>query len=158
RGLVNWAFTPQTVERLRPGIAAIADGLLDAMGDAGRADLIRDFAFPLPFLVIAELLGVPPEDRDRFKAWSTVIIRSFNPLVTREELMHVERALDAFEGYMEHILEERRRAPRADLISDLIRASDGGARLSADEICATCRDLLIGGYETTVNLIGNGVL
>jgi cytochrome P450 len=158
RGLVSQAFTPRTVERLRPRIAEVAERLIDAMEEAGRADLIKDFAFPLPIIVIAELLGVPPEDRDQFKAWSTVLTRGISPDVTREEITQVGRALDAIDAYMTGVAEDRRRAPRADLMSDLVRAQDAGDRLTLPEVLATARLILTAGHETTVNLIGNGML
>jgi cytochrome P450 len=144
------------VERLRPHIAAIADQLLDAAGPS--FDLIRDFAFPLPIIVISELLGVPPADRDRFKAWSTDITRGLEPQPTAEDLTAVARAIDALDAYMSEVIEERRRAPRADLISDLVQAHEEGDRLSMRELLATCRLILTAGHETTVNLIGNGFL
>jgi cytochrome P450 len=156
RGLVNLAFTPRTIERLRPHIAAIAEDLLDRA--PASCDLIRDFAFPLPIIVISELLGVPPEDRDRFKAWSTDMTRGIEPGATPDDLAAVSRAIEALDGYMTGVIEERRREPRPDLISDLLRAHEAGDQLSMDELLATCRLLLTAGHETTVNLIGNGVL
>jgi pimeloyl-[acyl-carrier protein] synthase len=158
RGLVSQAFTPRTVERLRPRVAAVADQLIDAIAPAGHADLIRDFAFPLPIIVIAELLGVPPEDRDQFKAWSTVLTRGISPVVTREELVAIGGIIDTLNDYLRLVIEDRRKTPRADLISDLVRAQDAGDRLTLDEMLATCRLILAAGHETTVNLIGNGMV
>jgi pimeloyl-[acyl-carrier protein] synthase len=157
RGLVNQAFTPRTVESLRPHIAEVAEQLLDeARGP--RIDLIREFAFPLPIIVIAELLGVPPGDRDRFKAWSTDMTLALSPTATAEELERTKRAIDAMDEYMRVIIEERRAQPRADLISQLVHAQEAGDQLSIEELLATCRLLLTAGHETTVNLIGNGTL
>ena len=156
RGLVNQAFTPRTVERLRPHIAEIAEQLLDAAGPS--FDLIRELAFPLPIIVISELLGVPPADRDQFKAWSTDVTRGLEPSPTADDLAAVTRALDALDQYLSGVIEERRRAPRADLISDLVEVHEAGDRLSMGELLATCRLILTAGHETTVNLIGNGVL
>jgi cytochrome P450 len=158
RALVTQAFTPRTVEQLRPHIAEIADQLIDGMAARGEMDLIRDFAFPLPVIVIAELLGVPPEDRDRFKAWSTDMTLGVNPAASAEDLGKVQRAIAALDVYLQPIFDERRRAPRNDLISELVRVQEAGDRLSRDELSATCRLLLTAGHETTVNLIGNGVL
>jgi cytochrome P450 len=157
RGLVNQAFTPRTVERLRPRIAEIAEQLLDA-AVGPRIDLIREFAFPLPIIVIAELLGVPPKDRDLIKSWSTVMTLGLSPTATADDLSRVKRAIDAMDSYMGVIIDERRRAPRADLISDLVHAQESGDKLSMEELLATCRVLLTAGHETTVNLIGNGTL
>jgi cytochrome P450 len=158
RGLVNQAFTPRTVERLRHHVAEVAGHLLDDIAARGRADLVRDFAFPLPVIVIAELLGVSPADRDRFKEWSTDLTLGINIGVGREELARTARAIEAISAYLTEVIEERRRAPRADLISDLVRAQDAGDRLTMDEILATCRLLLTAGHETTVNLIANGTV
>ncbi len=158
RGLVAQAFTPRTIEHLRPRIAEIAEHLLDAVQAQGHADLTRDFAFPLPIIVIAELLGVSAADRDQFKAWSTDLTQGINPDATVEQLTETGRAMTALSEYLTHVIEDRRRAPRADLISDLVRVQDAGDRLNMDELLATCRLLLTAGHETTVNLISNGVL
>jgi cytochrome P450 len=158
RGLVTQAFTPRTIEGLRPHIAEIADRLLDGMMARGQADLIREFAFPLPIIVIAELLGVSPEDRDRFKAWSTDLTLGVNFGASAEDLARVGKAVEALSAYLSDVIEDRRRAPRSDLISELVRVQDAGDRLNMEELLATCRLLLAAGHETTVNLIGNGVL
>jgi cytochrome P450 len=157
RGLVNQAFTPRIIERLRPHIAEIAEQLLDAVG-TGPVELIRSFAFPLPIIVIAELLGVPAADRDRFKAWSNDMTFGLSPAATADELARVAVAIDAMDDYMRGILDERRRQPRADLISELLRAQEAGDQLGTDELLTTVRLLLTAGHETTVNLIGNGTL
>jgi cytochrome P450 len=162
RGLVSQAFTPRTVEQLRPHVAEIADHLLDgvaaALADGGTADLIRAFAFPLPVIVIAEMLGVSPEDRDRFKDWSTVLTLGIKIGVTPEELQRVRAVIVELSAYLSEVIEDRRRSPRADLISELVRVQDAGDRLTLDELLGTCRLLLTAGHETTVNLIGNGTL
>jgi cytochrome P450 len=158
RSLVNQAFTPRTVEHLRPHISEIAEHLIDAAASRGSMDLIQDFAFPLPVIVIAEMLGVPPGDRDAFKHWSTDLIAGLNPAATAADLGRVVKSIDTMDAYMSDVIEERRRAPRADLISDLVRAQEAGDRLSQEELVATCRLLLTAGHETTVNLIGNGSL
>jgi cytochrome P450 len=158
RGLVSKAFTPRTVEGLRPRIAEITERLIDGVEGAGEMDLIETIAFPLPITVIAELLGVPPEDRDRFKAWSVVITQGLNPQASEEVLARASVAIGALDDYLTGVIEERRRAPRADLISELVRAHDGSDKLSMDELISTCRLILTAGHETTVNLIGNGML
>lgn len=158
RGLVSKAFTPRTVEQLRPHVVDIAERLLDAVEGQGSMDVIRDFAFLLPIIVIAELLGVPSADRDQFKAWSTDLTLGLSPAATAEDLARVSAAIQALDDYMEAVIEERRREPRADLISDLVRAEEAGDKLSREEMVATCRLLLTAGHETTVNLIGNGTL
>ena len=158
RGLVSQAFTPRTVERLRPHIAEIAERLIDAMVEKGSADLITDFAFPLPIIVIAELLGVPPADRAQFKAWSTDLTHGLRPDVTPAEIQTATRAIQAMDSYLEAVIEERRKQPRADLISELVQAQSEGDKLTMAELTTTCRLLLTAGHETTVNLIGNGML
>jgi hypothetical protein len=160
RGLVSQAFTPRIVERLRPHIAEIAEQLIDAMESrgTGRADLIADFGFPLPIIVIAELLGVPPADRDQFKAWSTELTHGLRPDVTPALIQSATRAVQAMDTYLEAVIEERRRAPRADLISELVSAQSEGDKLTMAELTTTCRLILTAGHETTVNLIGNGML
>jgi pimeloyl-[acyl-carrier protein] synthase len=158
RGLVNQAFTPRTVERLRPHVAGIAEHLLDAVAASGGGDLIRAFAFPLPIIVIAELLGVPSGDRDRFKDWSTVLTLGIQPGVSVDDLRRVGVVMEELSDYLREVIEARRREPRADLISELVRVQDAGDRLSLDELLGTCRVLLTAGHETTVNLIGNGTL
>ena len=158
RGLVQKAFTPRTIERLRPHIAEIAESLVAAVAARGRMDLIREFAFPLPIIVIAELLGVPAADRDRFKAWSTDMTLGLQLAPSDLELARTKKAVDALDAYMRGVIEERRAEPRNDLISELVRVQEAGDRLSMEELLATCRLLLTAGHETTVNLIGNGML
>lgn len=158
RSLVSLAFTPRTVEKLGPKISRITDSLLDAMAGSAEADLIQDFAFPLPIIVIAELLGVPPEERQRFKSWSTDITLGASPVATAEDQKKNISAGRELDEYMRQIVELRRATPQADLISDLVRAQEQGSRLSMNELLATCRVLLAAGHETTVNLIGNGML
>lgn len=159
RGLVSQAFTPRTVERLRPRIEALAQELLaGAEARGGEVDLIREFAFPLPVTVIAELLGVPAEDRDRFKAWSTDLTLSLDLLPDPTDLAKVAAAVDGLNAYLSEVIEARRREPRDDLISALVKAQADGDRLTMSELLGTCRLLLTAGHETTVNLIGNGFL
>jgi pimeloyl-[acyl-carrier protein] synthase len=158
RRLVSQAFTPRTVERLHGHVAEIAASLIDRVIDRGRMDLIADFAFPLPIIVIAELLGVPAADRDMLRAWSADLTQGVNPGASLEALERVERSVDRFDAYIGAIIEERRREPRSDLISDLLHAQETGDHLSMEEMLATCRLILSAGHETTVNLIGNGTL
>src|SRR5262249_2146590 len=146
------------IERLRPHIAEIADRLLDEVSPRGKMDLIWDFAFPLPIIVIAELLGVPAEDRDRFKAWSTDMTAALNPTSGTEEYGKLKTAIEALNDYLLSVIEQRRKEPRADLISALIQAHDAGDKLNREELLTTCRLILTAGHETTVNLIGNGTL
>lgn len=156
RALVSKAFTPRLIERMRPRIQAIADSLLDAVEDKGEMDLIDDYAFPLPIIVIAELLGVPAEDRNSFREWSDAAVSGNATKEYLEEVLVPH--MQAFSDYLRRMFEEKRMNPKDDLISALVRAEEAGERLSEDELLGMVFLLLIAGHETTVNLIGNGVL
>ncbi len=158
RSLVNKAFTPRRVEAMRAGIIEIVDDLLDRAGDAGRMDVIADLAYPLPVTVICEMLGVPPEDYDTFKGWSSALAANLDPLPLPESLAKALAAGDAFEAYFRELIADRRANPRDDLLSDLVAAEEKGDRLSEEELLAMCTLILVAGHETTVNLIGNGTL
>jgi cytochrome P450 len=162
RALVQKAFTPRMVEQLRPRIIAIVGELLDRLAArsaaAGLVDLIGDLAYPLPVVVIAELLGVPAEDRMKFHAWSSVVAASLDPLVSESVANQVVDAREVLHTYLRGIIGLRRREPRADLISALVAVEEQGDALSEPELVNMCTLLLIAGHETTVNLIGNGML
>lgn len=155
RTLVSQAFTPRTVEQLRPRVQAIADELLDAVADRREIDLIDTYAFPLPIMVISEMLGIPHADRDQFRRWSNVLVHgSFEMQAHADELA----AADAFVDYLRALVAARRSSPRDDLVSGLVQAEEQGDKLGEDELIAMIFLLLVAGHETTVNLIGNGVL
>jgi len=160
RALVSKAFTPRVVEGLRGQIQGMVDALLDDTIERGEADLIADFAYPLPVSVISAMLGVPAHDSRRFREWSFDLARSIDAVVVSDpELVERGNAAGlAFHEYFEDLIAERRRAPRADLLSDLIAAEEAGDRLSTEELLATVMLLFLAGHETTVNLIGNGML
>jgi len=161
RGLVSKAFTPRVVEVLRPHIQQIVDGLLDRVEGRGEMDLIEDFAYPLPVVVICEMLGVPVEDRDRFKTWGLDIARGLDAVLLGPESEVVQRSSTsrmALANYFRDLIAKRRAAPRADMLTDLIAAEEAGDKLTENELLATCILLLVAGHETTVNLIGNGSL
>ncbi len=151
RSLVSLAFTPRAVEVLEPRIREIVDGLLDAAAPNGRMDLIWDFAYPLPVIVIAELLGIPAEERDRFKRWSDAVVTG------GDEQLGFRQAQREMAEYFTRLVEERRREPREDLISSLLAAEIEGERLELNAILSFCILLLIAGNETTTNLIGNAI-
>jgi hypothetical protein len=158
RGLVNKAFTPRVVERLRPRIQALVDDLLAAPLRDGGMDLIRDLAAPLPVFVIGELLGVPKEDYGPLKTWSDDLAIMLDGTVA---LQHVGRALPsaiAFVEYLRKLVAARRASPQDDLVSGLIAAQEQNEALTEDEIIGTSLILLGAGHETTTNLIGNGLL
>ncbi|PRX48539.1 cytochrome P450 [Prauserella shujinwangii] len=151
RKLVNKAFTARTVARLRPRIEEITDRLLDDMAGAGEADLLTALAFPLPITVICELLGVPDDARDDFRAWSNTMLDTATP----EQLQEASGKMAA---YLTELVARKRAEPTDDLLSALVHATDEGDALSEPELVSMAFLLLVAGHETTVNLIGNGVL
>jgi cytochrome P450 PksS len=155
RALVSKAFTPRLIEQMRERIQRLANDLLDTVGDRGRMDLIRDFALPLPITIIAEMLGVPVEDRHKFHRWSKSLISAASSTWTMLRAMPNAWALIR---YLRKIIKKRRSNPRDDLVSALARAEEAGDRLSEDELLAMVMLLMVAGHETTVNLIGNGTL
>jgi cytochrome P450 len=161
RSLVNRAFTPRVVESLRPRIEQIVDGLLDRVQDSGRMEVIADLAYPLPVTVISEMLGVPESDRDAIKQWSADVARSLDAIglpIATDLVARGRAARRALVEYFRSLIPERRRQPRSDLLSHLIAAEEQGDKLSEGELLSTCVLLYIAGHETTVNLIGNGLL
>lgn len=159
RGIVSRAFTPRVIEGMRGRIEEIADELLDAAPRGEPWDLVSQLAMPLPVVVIAELLGVPVSDRELFKRWSTSIAdTATNIFSTPESVESTKRASAELIEYLSGFIEERRRAPREDLITALVQAEDGGSQLTREELLAFTVVLLIAGHETTINLIGNGTL
>jgi cytochrome P450 len=159
RNLVNKAFTPRVVERIRPHIQEIADELLDALPEPGRIDVVADLAIPMPVIVIAEVLGIPAADRARFKAWSSDIAGTLaGPFQPPDVLDKARQSSNDLADYFRQAIAERRSAPREDLLSALIAAEEQGDLLSEDELLATCILLLVAGNETTTNLIGSGML
>ncbi|MEX2501762.1 MAG: cytochrome P450 [Trueperaceae bacterium] len=155
RTLVQQAFTPKRVAGLRPYVQDLADALLDAAKANGRMDVVHDYAFPLPIQVIFELLGIPHEDRDRFREWSKAVL---TPVLDEEGQAQARRRLEAFTDYLRDLFALRRSDPREDLISDLLRVEAEGDRLSEHELYSTVVLLIVAGHETTGNLIANGVL
>src|SRR5512133_189966 len=127
RRLVTKAFTPRMVEQLRPRIQESADDLIDAVEERGELDLVDEFAFPLPMRVIAELLGIPHDDRDRFRAWSNAVV---SPALSAEALARFGEQMSEFVAYLRDLFERRRAEPREDLISGLLQAEDAGDVLS----------------------------
>lgn len=157
RDLVHVAFTPRVVEGMAQRIEEISAGLLDRMASKQRVDLIADFALPLPLEVISNMLGVPQEERFRFHRWSARFLEigsQTNPLAMLTQLPTGMRLMRFFE----RLIDERRREPKDDLISGLVRAEASGDRLSQQEVVAMILLLLLAGHETTVNLVASGVL
>jgi len=161
RKLVSRGFTPGTVQRLRPEVQALVDGLLDdvdADGD-GTMDLIADFAYPLPVAVICKLLGVPAEDHGVFQSWSARLGAGIDPdfLRTDEQRAATDSAGHQFAAYFAELITRRRREPGDDLLSKLI-AAQGEGDITEDELIVNGIFLVVSGHESTVNLIGNGML
>ena len=157
RSLVSKAFTPRAVRELHPRVELIVEDLLDDLEGKDRFDLIESFAFPMPVTVIAEMLGVPAQDMDRFKHWSNDISLTIEPSLRDDQIRRVQRASDELYEYFEGIIEERRREPQNDMITALLNAEDEGDKLTHEELLGTLMLLLVAGNETTRNLIGNGM-
>jgi cytochrome P450 len=159
RGLAAHAFTPRRVAALRSRIEAIAQRLLDAVAAAGRMDVIADLAAPLPAIVTAEMLGVPEGDHRQLKDWSADFAEMLgNFQHNPDRVRRVARSTDDMCAYFRARIREQRAAPRDGLIHALLTAEVDGDRLSEEEVVANCIVTMVGGQETTTNLIGNGVL
>lgn len=154
RTLVHKAFTPSLVARMRDRVQALADELLLQVMRKGECDLIHDYALPLPMIIITEILGVPTRDRNKFHKWSKAVVSLSSPSPT----LRVIPSVWLFLRYLRRFFEMRRRDPQNDLTTALITAEEAGDKLSRDELLAMTFLLLIAGHETTVNLIGNGIL
>jgi len=155
RTLVHKAFTPRVVERMHERIEAVATELLDAMTSNQRVDLIERYALPIPTTIIAELIGVPVNDRHRFHRWSSAIV---SITLSAWSTVRAIPPLRAFLRYIRSQVDARRRKPQHDFLSALVAVEESGERLNTDELVAMVFLLLIAGHETTVNLIGNGML
>jgi pimeloyl-[acyl-carrier protein] synthase len=159
RKLCAMAFTPRRVDALREHIAEIAESLIDRVIDSGRMEVIADFAEPLPAIVTAELLGVPREDHRQLKAWSADFAEMLgNFQHNPDRAARVLRSLDGMTRYFEDAIKDQEKHPREGLIRSLTTAEIEGSRLSRDEVVANIIVTMVGGQETTTNLIGNGLL
>jgi cytochrome P450 len=162
RGLVSQAFTPRMVQRLAPRMARIAEELVDAALERRRVDLVEALTYPLPVIVIAEMIGVPIEDRAQFKVWSDEAVANlgivFFTAPGEERIAAMRRTLGEMRTYFARLADERRAHPRDDLLSGLVAAEVEGSRLTFDELIAMLTLILVAGNETTTGLIGNAVL
>jgi unspecific monooxygenase len=156
RRLVSKAFTPRTVERLRPYVHGLANDLVAALVEAGGGDLLTDVAEPLPVAVIAEMLGIPEADRALLRPWSADICGMYELNPSQETAARAVRASVEFSDYLRELIAERRKEPGEDLISGLIAAHDEGDRLTEQEMISTAVLLLNAGHEATVNATVNG--
>ncbi len=158
RRLVSRSFTPRQVERLRPAVHRLVDGLIDTMAARGEVDFIADFALPLPMAVIGELVGVPGSEQAALQPQVRAAAKGIEPMLSEEE---TDASLDAIAHLAEYftgLLDERRRSPRDDLLSALVQARENDDRLTDEEITSTAILLFSAGFETTTNLLGNGLL
>ena len=159
RKICSIAFTSRSVSVMEDKIQAIADELIDAVAHTGRMDVIADFAEPFPAIVTAHLLGVPPGDHRKLKAWSAIFAEMLgNFQHNPERTNRVRIALEEMSAYFRDAIREQREQPKPGLIGSLMRASDNGASLDEDQIVANVIVTMVGGQETTTNLIGNGLL
>jgi cytochrome P450 len=160
RRLVSKAFTARRVESLRQQVEKVAGELIDAVIDAGEVDWVEQVAYPLPLTMITDMLGVPAEAHGLVRSMSHGIARGLDPdlMLSSEELDNRRRSAKAFKDYFGTLVVERRKNPKDDLISDLARVEAEGERLTSDEMLSTLVVLVVAGHETTVNLIGNGLL
>jgi hypothetical protein len=158
RGLVNKAFTPAAVNQLRGRIQDIANGLLDEMAQRAQFDLIAEYAFELPVRVIAEMLGVPTEQRDQFKDWSNKLAKALDFNDKAGVMDEAAVAASEMTAFMRELIAAKHKSPTDDILTGLVQAEQDGDCLSEDEVISTCGLLLFAGHETTVNLIGNGAL
>jgi cytochrome P450 len=156
RRLVAKAFTPRMVESMREPVQRLTDALVDEVDGVGGFDLLAAIAEPLPVAVIAELLGVPPADRNLLRPWSADICRMYELHPTDEDMRIASRASTEFSDYLRALSRRRRAAPAGDLISEMALVVDEGERLTEDELIGTCVLLLNAGHEATVNVTGNG--
>ena len=159
RSLVGKAFTPRIVSRLEPRMHEVAAELVDAALEAGEVDLVQALSYPLPVVVIAEIIGIPAEDRERFKRWSDQAIASLGLVffggMDPERAARQRRLFDEMRAYFVPLAEQRKREPREDLLTGLVLAEHEGSKLSYDEMLSMLVLLLVAGNETTTTLIGN---
>ncbi|ASI78056.1 cytochrome P450 [Bacillus pacificus] len=155
RSLVQKAFTPKMIAQLDGRIQRIADDLISDIERKGTLNLVDDYSFPLPIIVISEMLGIPKEDQAKFRIWSHAVIASPE---TPEEIKETEKQLSEFITYLQYLVDVKRKEPKEDLVSALILAESEGHKLSARELYSMIMLLIVAGHETTVNLITNTVL
>jgi cytochrome P450 len=160
RGLVSHAFTPRRVRDLLPLAEQVVNDIFDAHAADGEMEVVEDLAYPLPVRMICALLGVPPADNVIFKQWSHDLARALDPdfMIPDDVRKRQEQAFASLRAYFDDLIKERTRNPGDDMLSALIQAEQQGDKLTHEELLSTLGLLLIAGFETTVNLIGNGIL
>ncbi|OEH91093.1 cytochrome P450 family protein [Bacillus solimangrovi] len=155
RTLVHKVFTPKMISELKNRIEQISIELIEKMKDKKNVDLLDDYAYPLPVTVISEMMGIPKEDRNKFRVWSKMITDISN---NAEEVQKFESSIQEFMQYLEETIEKRKKVPSDDIISGLVIVEENGEMLSHNELLSMLLLLIVAGHETTVNLIGNGML
>ncbi len=159
RVLFNKAFTPSIISSMAERIQTLVDELIDSVYERGNMNIIHDLAYPMPAIVIAQMLGAKSEDWEQFKKWSDDLARFFGMFRMKPEILtSAQQSIIEMTEYFRHILEERRHNPQDDLMSSLIFAQEKGNSLNDDEILSNCVFLTFAGHETTTNLIANGLL
>lgn len=158
RRLVSQAFTPTAIERLRQRIESLVGSIVEVAAERGSMELIDELAFPVPFQVISDLLALPTERSDEIRDWSQALTASLEPVATPETLEAADHAAAELAGYLGEVIEHRRRRLGSDVLSGLIQAEEAGDRMTTVELQSFVTLLYVAGHETTVNLIGNGML
>jgi cytochrome P450 len=157
RRLVSKAFTPSSIEALRPRVQELVDAMLEPMAERGTGDVVTELAFPLPFDVISEMLGMPDTDKEQIAAWSGAVVKTLDPVISDDEILAAIEGSRAMDAHIDEVIAWKRDHPADDLLSALIAAEEDGDRLSSVELRDQVGLLFIAGHETTVNLIGTGI-
>jgi cytochrome P450 len=157
RRLVSKAFTPSSIEALRPRVQVLVDEMLDVIAARGSGDVVTELAFPLPFDVISEMLGMPESDKAQIAEWSGAVVKTLDPIITDEEIEAAVAGELAMNAHIDEVVAWKRSNPAGDLLTALIAAEEDGDRLSSVELRDQVTLLFIAGHETTVNLIGTGI-
>lgn len=157
RRLVSQAFKPRTIENQRPRIQEMVDATLDRMEAAGGGDVVTELAFPLPFDVITEMLGMPEADSNQIRDWSAALVKTLDPIVSDEDIQQALLAEVAMDAHLDEVIEWKRTNRADDILTAMIDAEEDGDRLSTKELRDQVSLLFVAGHETTVNLIGTGI-
>jgi cytochrome P450 len=158
RSLINRAFSAHMIETWRERIQQIVNDQLDRVQDQGYMDVIQDLALPLPLQTISDMLGIPPQDRTRFKHWSDDLAYFLGNPPTLDKCTQLMHSMNAFMDYFSEIVEQHRSCPKDTIVNALLQAEEHGVTLTEDELLINCIGIFVGGHETTTNLIGNGLL
>jgi pimeloyl-[acyl-carrier protein] synthase len=157
RGLVNKAFTPRVVEKMRPAVQRSVDELVNRVVASGRMDVMSDLAFPLPIMVICDLLGVPREDNDKIREWTAALLPSLSPAISAAGVERVNAVIVEYREYFRELARQRRAEPKDDMLSALIAAEENDQKLTEEELLATCILLAFAGHATTAQLTGRAM-